>query len=123
MANKQNNDQTENGVNEHHLVGDITQGVAGWLEIDVDAIEDQLLETVKEVANPATVELNQLQAELQASSVRVLLAGEDAHSGDWICCDCNKHFYLEAATTLKECLMCDSTRFRSLKEIDEGERH
>lgn len=123
MVNKHANEQLNKGIDEHHLVDDITHGVASWLEIDVNAIEDQILETVKDLANPATVELNLLQEELQSGSVRVLLAGEQAKSGDWICCDCNKHFHLESDTVLKTCLVCDSGRFRSLKEMDESETH
>ena len=107
-------------ANKSHLLNDVTHGVASFLEIDVSAIEDQLLEAVRDLADPAEVELMTLKRELDAASYHVLLAGEVAGSGDYICCDCAKHFHLQRPSELQPCVMCDGERFRTMDGVDQA---
>ena len=103
-----------------HLISDVTHGVARFLEIDVDAVEVQILEAVKDTADPSEVELAQLQHELEVAANQVFLRGETAPAGDYICCGCNKHFHLLTSKTLSPCVMCDCTRFRLVTGDDES---
>lgn len=94
-----------------HLLGFVSgtgDGVAEWLGIDLEWIEDWLAERLLSIADPTRMDTLALQQKLQDSDPDHYFAGELAMAGVLRCLNCGHMVTLSDTTRLEPCERCES---------------
>ncbi len=86
------------------------KGLADWLRFDLDLVEDSLLDLLKQVADPALVELTQLREELKRDMP--YHTGEITGPGTLHCGACNETLHFHRTARIPPCPKCHGTTFR-----------
>jgi len=86
------------------------QELADWLRFDLDLVEDSLLDALKQVADPALVELTRLREELKQDPP--YHTGEVTGPGTLYCSYCNEALHFHHTARIPPCPKCHGTTFR-----------
>jgi len=86
------------------------KGLADWLRFDLDLVEDSLLGLLKQVADPALVELTKLREELKRDLP--YHTGEITGPGTLHCGTCNETLHFHGTARIPPCPKCHGTTFR-----------
>lgn len=93
-----------------HWLDKSGRSVASWLDIDLEALEVQLLKSIEEVADPTRSEWIDLMSRLEAPE-GVYHVGELAPSGDLTCTKCGRKVHLYVPQELTSCTRCHNVEF------------
>jgi len=91
-------------------LGKTGRSVAMWLELDVDAVEDTLLNSIHDVADQTRLDWIDLMYRIEAPEA-IFHKGELAPTGDLECTHCGTitHIYMEHR--LQNCRHCQNEEF------------
>ncbi|XOZ34952.1 zinc ribbon-containing protein [Halomonadaceae bacterium KBTZ08] len=97
-----------------HLLGFVSgtgDGVAEWLRVDLELIEDWLVDRLLSIADPTRLDTLELQQKLQDTDPDHYFAGELAMAGVLRCLNCGRMRTLAETTRLEPCEWCESHYF------------
>lgn len=93
------------------LLEDAVAGFARWLDMDPDAMSEQLHVYVIEGADPTQLDWQHFLARIAEGDLDHFTVGERAPAGVLTCKACGEHLKLPAPRLLEPCLNCSSSEY------------
>lgn len=95
----------------HGIMYNATHSVATWLDIDLDAVEEQLFEGMKLAQDKTRTEILALNYQLELNSLEHYLCQDNILPGDYQCTTCEHSFHIPYPGELEACHKCSGHHF------------
>lgn len=94
-----------------HFAHETGEGIAAWLNFDLNYLEATFVERLKSLADKTQLEQERLREQLDHDGDRYM-AGEITAGGTFECLECGKAQVLQGAAVLVPCHACESIYFK-----------
>lgn len=91
-------------------LGKTGRSVAMWLELDVEAVEDSLLNSIHDIADQTKLDWIDLMYRIKAPEA-IFHVGEFAPTGDLQCSNCGNNLHIYMAQKLQPCPNCKNEEY------------
>lgn len=97
-------------IAKNQWLGKTGRSVATWLELDIDAVEDTLLNSLHDAADQTKLDWIDLMYRIKAPEA-IFHVGEFAPTGDLQCSSCGTNTHVYMAQKLRPCRHCQNEEF------------
>ena len=92
------------------------QAGASWLDLDLEAFENQLLHSLEEIGDRTKADWLELQYRLHAPE-NIFHVGELTPAGDLVCTHCQRKTHFHVPQLLQPCVACHNPEFHFLDDL------